>query len=476
MKNNSSIFYAVALVIGDFLALVGAFGVAYILRVKLDDRPLLVSNITAETYLDAFLVVLPLWILAFATLGLYKSVVYENRWRELSRLAVGSFWGMLIVIGYDFVIDGTLFPARLVAVYGFFLGLGFVIVFRMFARLVRHLLFIYGVGINNTLIIGGNRITRHLIEDLGNSRRSGHRIVGVVGKIDHLKIPSFSSFDDATRKLEGTPLHSIIQTSVYKDEERNAAIVAYAQMNHVAYRFIPGNDELFSGNIEVELFRGTPLVTLHQTSLVGWGSIRKRLFDFVFGLLLLIITSPLTLITIILMKLTLPRAPILLKQQRLTQFDRVVTIYKFRSFKPAYNNMSPEEAFEKMGKPKLITEYRENGDHLPNDPRITRLGKLMRITSIDELPQFWNVVRGDLSLVGPRALVPEELQKYQHRHHILSVRSGVTGLAQVSGRRDINYDERRRLDLYYVQNWSFWLDISILLRTFRAVINGIGAK
>lgn len=476
MKNNSSIFYAVALVIGDFLALLGAFGVAYILRVRFDDRPLLVSNITSETYLSAILIVLPLWVIVFATLGLYKASTYENRWRELSRLAVGSFWGMLVVIGYDFVIDGTLFPARLVAVYGFLLGLGFVIIFRMFARLARHLLFTYGFGINNVLIVGGNRSSRHLAADLSNSRRTGYRVVGIVGKSENPKVPSFTNFDDAIKKLEGVPLHSIIQTSIYKDEDRNTAIVAYAQMNHITYRFIPGNEEIFSGNIEVELFRGTPLVTLHQTSLVGWGSMGKRLFDFVLGLLLLVITSPIILLVIILMKLTLPRAPVFLGQKRLTQFDREVTVYKFRSFKPEYNGMSPEAAFKKMGKSSLITEYRENGDHLPNDPRITRLGRFMRITSIDELPQFWNVVRGDLSLVGPRALVPEELQKYQHRHHILSVRSGVTGLAQVSGRRDISFDERRRLDLYYVQNWSFWLDISILLRTFRAVINGIGAK
>lgn len=476
MKNNSNLIYAFALVIGDFLALIGAFSVAYILRVKLDDRPLLVSNITAETYLNAFLVVLPLWILVLATLGLYKSSVYNNRWRELSRLIIGSLWGMLVVIGYDFVIDGTLFPARLVAVYGFLLGFGFLITFRMFARLVRHTMFSYNVGLNNVLIIGSNRAARHLIEELGDTKRSGYRIIGVIGKFEDATVPVFASFDTAIEKLGTTPLHSIIQTSVYKEEERNAEIVSYAQMNHVTYRFIPGNDELFSGNIEVELFRGTPLVTLHQTALVGWGSIAKRLFDFVFGLFLVLITSPITLVTIILMKLSNPKAPVLLKQKRLTQFDREVTIYKFRSFKMEYNNMSPEQAFKLMGKPELLQTYRDNGDHLENDPRITRLGKIMRVTSIDELPQFWNVVRGDLSLVGPRALVPEELQQYQHRHHILSVRSGVTGLAQVSGRRDISFNERRRLDLYYVQNWSFWLDISILLRTFRAVINGVGAK
>jgi exopolysaccharide production protein ExoY len=188
------------------------------------------------------------------------------------------------------------------------------------------------------------------------------------------------------------------------------------------------------------------------------------------------LSCPLFLLIALLMKLTEPRGPLLFRQARLTKYNRVFTVYKFRTIKRRYNGMSPETAFKKMSKPELITSYRENGDHLPNDPRFTRLGRLLRVSSVDELPQFWNVIKGDLSLVGPRALVPEELDSYQHKHHILSVKSGVTGLAQVSGRRDISYSERRKLDLYYVQNWSFWLDLSILLRTVRAVINGVGAK
>jgi undecaprenyl-phosphate galactose phosphotransferase len=136
----------------------------------------------------------------------------------------------------------------------------------------------------------------------------------------------------------------------------------------------------------------------------------------------------------------------------------------------------PEEGFELMGKPELAKTFRKNGDFLANDPRLTKLGLFMRKTSLDELPQLINVLKGDISLVGPRALVPRELNSYERKHAILSVKSGLTGLAQISGRKDINFEERRKLDIYYVQNWSFWMDITILLRTFRAVINGSGAK
>jgi lipopolysaccharide/colanic/teichoic acid biosynthesis glycosyltransferase len=119
----------------------------------------------------------------------------------------------------------------------------------------------------------------------------------------------------------------------------------------------------------------------------------------------------------------------------------------------------------------LLKEFRANGNYLPNDPRNTQVGRFIRATSLDELPQLFNVIRGELSLVGPRALIPKDLAEYKKRHTILSVKSGITGLAQVSGRNNISIEERRKLDVYYVQNWSFWLDLIILLKTFRAILS-----
>jgi lipopolysaccharide/colanic/teichoic acid biosynthesis glycosyltransferase len=138
--------------------------------------------------------------------------------------------------------------------------------------------------------------------------------------------------------------------------------------------------------------------------------------------------------------------------------------------KQAYNNMSPEAGFKKMGHPELIAQYRKNGDQLPHDPRITSVGRFLRATSLDELPQLWNVVRGEISLVGPRALDIEEIEQYDKKNLILSVKSGLTGLAVVSGRHAMSFEERRKLDLYYVQHWSFWLDVVILLKTVRVVL------
>jgi lipopolysaccharide/colanic/teichoic acid biosynthesis glycosyltransferase len=228
---------------------------------------------------------------------------------------------------------------------------------------------------------------------------------------------------------------------------------------------------LFVGNLEVDLFKqSVPVVTVHQTALVGWGRIVKRTFDLIVGTLLLILASPL-LLFIMFMQL-LSGGHVFFRQTRLTRFDQAFRVYKFRTVRPAFNGLSPEQAFEKIGKPELIERYRNNGDQISNDPRYGKFGNFLRKTSLDELPQLFNVLKGDISLVGPRALVPEELRLFEKRHAILSVKSGLTGLAQVSGRRNINFYERRKLDMYYVQNWSFWLDVVILFKTFRVVLRG----
>lgn len=474
MKNNASLIYAAFLIVGDFLALIAAFTSAYVLRVKVDDRPL-IQQIPAETYLYAFLAVLPLWIAVHALIGLYHQNTYQNRFREFGRLIVGSFLGILVVIGYDFVSDEALFPARLVVVYALILGFSYLLFFRSIARLLRSVFFALGSGVTNVLLVGGRSSARQgLIHELENTRHSGYRIVGVVGETS--KFQQFDNFDEAIKGLTNTTIHSIIQTGLYKDGAKNDQIMNYAQNQHITYRFIPGNSELFIGNIEVELFRGTPVVTVHQTALVGWGRIVKRFLDVCISVLLIVVTSPLMLLTALFIKILNPRETIIFSQVRLTQFDRPFKVYKFRSQYKKFDGTTPEEAFAKLGQPELAKKYRAKGDTIDKDPRIIRLGNFLRRTSLDELPQLFNVLKGDISLIGPRALIPQELIDYPHKFHILSVRSGLTGLAQVSGRRDISFEERRKLDAYYVQNWSFWLDVIILFKTIRAVLSSIGAK
>jgi exopolysaccharide biosynthesis polyprenyl glycosylphosphotransferase len=479
MKNNTSTVYNVCLVIGDALAIIIAFVVAYILRVTLSNVPISAS-VTSHNYILALISLLPFWLLVFAFLSLYRSQVYDNRFSEFGRLLVGSFIGILFVISYSYVTNTPIFPARLVTAYGFGLAFTFVFLFRTIARGLRRELFSYGYGINNTLIVGDTATTQRLIGSLGNTKVTGYRLLGVVGGTKFkLKKDApylqFRNFADAILQLKNKQIHTIIQTEFYPEPNHNDQILTYAQEHHIAYRFVPGNSELFVGNIEVDLFRSVPIIAVHQTALIGWGQVVKRISDVVFGGLLLLIASPIMLVTSLIVKLT-DGGPVFFRQERLSRYDLPVRIFKFRSNNLRYNGLTPEDAFSKMGKPELIKEYRANGDSLVDDPRVTAIGRFIRRTSIDELPQLFNVVRGDISLVGPRALVPYELDRYAQKNLILSVKSGLTGLAQISGVNDLSFEERRKLDLYYVQNWSFWSDLVILTKTISVVLFHKGTR
>lgn len=477
MKNKASLLYNVCLVIGDFLALVAAFTAAYILRVKFDERPL-IEQVGAETYIGIFLTILPFWILIFAWLGLYNHSIYEKRFKEFGRLLAGSFIGLLFLVFWDFVSSEPIFPARLVPIYGFAFGFMFLLIFRNLARFIRVRLFDHNIGLTHVLLVGNAHITSELVDWLADERRSGYKIIGVVGQkrtIGNREVPTYQTFQQFLK--EGTrDFHGIIQTELYADDLKNVELLSYAQEHHIGYQFVPGTSGLFVGNIEVELFRSSvPVVTIHHTALFGWGRVAKRLADIVFSLLLLLVAAIPMLIVALLIKLS-GAGSVFFRHERLTRFDRKFKVFKFRTQYATYDGTTPEQAFAMMGRPELARAYRDNGDAIENDPRITPVGKFLRATSMDELPQLFNVIRGDISLVGPRALIPEELKAYKKRHTILSVKSGITGLAQVSGRREISFEERRALDLYYVQNWSLWLDLVILAKTFRAVLGGRGAK
>lgn len=479
MKNNASLIYNLYLIIGDALAITVAFTIAYIIRVTLDHQPLS-ANVHAHTYITILVSLLPFWILIFGLLGLYNLRIYEKRFAELGRLLVGSFIGILFIISYSYMTDTVIFPARLVTVYGFGLAFICVLLFRTLARGIRRKLFSYGIGINNVLLVGDTKTTHRLLEALADTTVTGYKILGVVGGIKHpLKKDTpyrqYDSFADAVAHLRHRQPHTIIQTELYAAGDKNDEILTYAQEHHAAYRFVPGNSELFVGKIEVDLFHSVPIIAVHQTALIGWGRVVKRLTDLSLGSLMLLIASPFMLLIAIAIKLT-DGGPVFFRQERVSRFASRVKVFKFRSHNLEYSGLGPEAAFRKMGRLDLLKQYRSGGDQLPEDPRVTGVGRFIRRNSLDELPQLINVVRGDISLVGPRALVADELNNYAQKNLILSVKSGMTGLAQISGVRDLSFAERRKLDLYYVQNWSFWNDMVILAKTVWVVIFHKGTR
>jgi exopolysaccharide biosynthesis polyprenyl glycosylphosphotransferase len=479
MKNNASLIYNVSLVIGDAISVVLAFTLAYVLRVTLSHRALS-AHVHFAHYIGIVGALLPLWVLFFALIGLYTSRVYNNRFNEMGRLVVGSFVGILMLISYSYLANTKFFPARLVTLYAFLFVLAFGIIIRTLARGIRRALFSIEVGINNVLIVGDTRVTGRLVESLQNTSVTGYRVMGIVGGVKHIpntkrEYPTYKTFAQAVDHLKNKDIHTIIQTELYAEVEHNDQIVTYAQEHHIAFGIIPGNSELFLGNIEANLFFSVPIIAVHQTALIGWGRVVKRTADIVFGSLILLIASPFMLVITLVIKLS-DSGPAFFRHARLSRYNKEVKVFKFRTHKTAYSGMEPEQAFIKMGKPELIDQYRKNGDMMENDPRVTKIGHFLRKYSLDELPQLINVIRGDISLVGPRALVAYELDRYAKKNLILSVRSGLTGLAQISGVADLSFEERRKLDLYYVENWSFWGDMVILVKTFWVVIRHKGTR
>lgn len=459
------------------MALVAAFIGGYLIRGPLGSVPV-AHPIEATTYIGIFVTLLPFWILVFALLGLYNSSIYERRFPEAGRLFLGTFIGLMFVTFWAFMENQPIFPSKLVPIYGFLFGFALVVIFRNIARMIRTLLFRYKIGLTKILIVGkGGNTAAELSESLANSRQSGYEIVGIVGAkpiAKKLTIPAFSTFKEFLKSNIEKP-DGIVQAELYAYENKNREILNYAQENHVSYRFVPGNSELFVGNLDVELFRSSlPVIAVHRTPLFGWGRVVKRAFDILASLLALIILSPIFLL-ISLTILVFDFGPIFFRQERITRFDGRFRVYKFRTMKRKLSGRDPVEVFRELGREDLVKIYGTERDF--DDPRISFVGKFLRRYSLDELPQLFNVLKGDISLVGPRAIIAEELKFYEGKGSLLlAVKTGITGLAQVSGRLDIDYYERSKIDLYYVQNWSFWMDVMILLKTVRVVLSHKGAK
>lgn len=478
MPSKNTKFYSLILVIADIFVLLLAFVIAYVLRVQYDPRPL-VSQIYATQYLTAFTLLLPFWILVFASLGLYQASTYGRRLVEWSKIAIGVFIGILLIIGWEYATDVRIFPARLVVVYALIASFILVVIEREILRFTRSLLFRFGRGISRVLIVGNSDATRDIADNLAETHKSGYYVVAIAGpkKVvpTGLNVTHFSSVDSALKHIKELRINTIIQTDLYDSTERNQRILGSAQIHHISYNFIPGEAEFYAGKNTIDVFLGYPMITVSQTPLIGWGAIAKQIFDTISSLLLVACLSPLYL-ALILLQLLLNPGPIFYVSKRLSQFSKPINLIKFRSMNHAFGKHDAAIEFRAMGREDLALEY-EKHRKVARDPRITKFGQFLRVTSLDELPQLFNVLAGDLSLVGPRPILPQEAKFAPGRTALLhSVKSGVTGLWQVSGRSNLSFDERIELELFYAQNWTFWLDIKILMKTIAVILFGKGAR
>lgn len=473
MKQNFTVIYKLLLLSGDTLGLLAAFTLAYIFRVSLDPRPVH-TPVPALTYISFIAALLPLWLMTFSLLGLYTKRIYERRPQELLRLFIGAFSGMLLFVTFDFFSTETLFPAKLIPVYAVLLSFFVLLVIRILLRWLRLSLYKDGYGVLRVIIVGNDYTTHQLSSYLEDNLYSGMHIVGIVANKKYIPEGQHSlQYKSLTTALAEANPHAIIQT----DNNEVAKVYNQAATHHLDYQLIPAQSILFTSKHSVNLLGAFPVVNIHLTPLIGWGRVAKRGMDVLAASLGILLLSPVMLLIAILIKVTDPKGSVLFRQKRLTRFGDEFNIVKFRSLKASMSGRSPEEVFTEMGRLDLLEEFQNNRSKVTDDPRVSTIGKFIRRTSLDELPQLFNIFMGDISLVGPRAIPKNELAGYEDiAPTVLSVKSGLTGLAQISGRSDISMQERLDLDAYYVQNWSILMDLQIILRTIYMVIAGRGAK
>ena len=470
-------FYTLALIIADTLAFLAAFAIAYKLRTTYDSR-ILLAIIPAREFMTTFLTLVPFWLVTFVAFGLYSPYVYQKRLTEYGKLLIASAVGILIVIGYAYVIDRPIFPGRVVPLYAAVLVFLLLLLFREVLRTVRDVLYRYNIGTQRVLIIGNNDATANIARSLSLTHRSGFRVVAVAGNAGTTRGAAiYRSAEDALRDLDILHIDTIIQTNLYDKSEKNLVIMDAAQQRHIQYCFIPGENEFYSGKNTIDVFLGYPIISVYKSPLIGWGEVVKRIFDVACVVITLPLWLPIFALLVVLQKLLNP-GPVFFTHTRLTRHSKPFRMYKFRSMIPQYSGEDAVEIFRKMGRDDLVEEYNRDFK-VENDPRITRFGQFLRASSFDEIGQIINVIKGDMSLVGPRPIPAKELKaKFSRVHGALlhEVRPGITGLWQVSGRSDLPTNERIELELYYVQNWSFWLDIKILFKTILVVIRKTGAR
>ena len=474
MRKKSDFVLRIALIIGDGLMLILSYAMAYFIRVHIDKRPYVFeSQLLDFTKTIAFLI--PILLIILAALGLYKKSVFlgKSRMPELGRILLAAILSMAALIAYDFFAGENLFPVRIMALTSVVISFVLLMIERILVRFIMRQVFKKDYGTKRVIIVGNHKNTEYLADYIASSPESGYRLAGIVAAKKYipqdLKKHQYSSLKEALKKARAD---IIFQT----DEKSTEYVFKQAINKHLLYYFVPSETALSSHFGELELVGNTPAVLVRLTPLKGGAAAVKRIFDILFSLVGLIVTLIPMMIVWVIMKLSDFKHSPIYKDERLTQYNRKFKCYKFRTMKPEYSGMTAEEAFTKMGKAELIKKYRKDGDYIKNDPRVTKFGRFLRRTSFDELPQLINILKGDISLIGPRALLPGELRNYGDRSLILSVKSGLTGFAQVSGRRDIPFEERRALDIYYVMNWSLILDAQIFLKTIVTVLRRDGAK
>ena len=463
---RAELAFAGILVPLDYLAIVAAGAFAYFIRFQpfvTDVRPV-VFDLQFPVYFRLVILIALAWIPLFAFAGCYRIRSTRRIVDELRRTTLACSTGILGVILFIFF-RRELFSSRFILIAIWVLSIIFVFLVRMFILLLERYLFTKNIGVRNVIVVGGDKTTSDLLQLFREKRRFGYRVVG-----------HFPTFDAGTsekmyRCMTHHAIDEIVQTGADISREASAELLAFAEEYHVTFKYIADLFATHSQNIAITTIAGTPIVEIHRTSLDGWGKIGKRFFDIVVAFCLLVLFSPVMFVVAaaIFFESGFPvffhRLDDGTPVARIGEHGKSFFYFKFRSMRPGTHTMRYTELSDR--------NVRKGGPlvKIKNDPRLTRVGRFIRRFSLDELSELFLVLKGDMSLVGPRPHLPEEVQNYEKHHkRVLTIKPGITGLAQISGRSDLTFDEEVRIDSYYIENWTMWLDIYILLKTPFAVL------
>lgn len=474
-RNTQWSMYIVSLVISDALMIFLAFWLAYYFRfVAFEwffDQTASVSFLTYSILLYS----MPfLWLVIFAINGLYAKDNLLGGTEEYSKVFRSAGTGFLLI-----VIAGFLGPTLFIARGWLLMAWGFTFLFvagaRFFLRRVVYALRRQGFFLTPAVIVGANQEGRWLAEQLLKWETSGLHLVGFVDKKTPVTFPLFhdlvslGTVEQLGEVIERYNVGEVILASsaISTRDYLLEIFRKYGVSDKVNIRMSSGLYEILTTGLTVNEFAYVPLVYVNKVRLTGSDTIMKFMLDYVLAITSLLLLSPFLLLAAIMVKRSSP-GPIIHKRLVMGLNGKQFHAYKFRTMVTNGDEVLAQH-------PELKEELARN-HKLKNDPRVTKIGAFLRKFSLDELPQLFNVLKREMSLVGPRMISPEEVSMYkQFDMNLLTVLPGMTGVWQVSGRSDVSYEERVRLDMYYIRNWSIWLDLQILFQTIPAVIKRRGA-
>ena len=426
-----------------------------------------------------FLSFLLVWHILFSVFGLYGSKRMSRRWEEARDIAAATTLGTIVIAAsaltfHIWVVNRVFLPLFWV------LSTGSVILSRVIIRAVLAYARRHGRNTRNLLVIGTNARAMTLVQRIQGKPELGYRILGFADEewagSEEFRKQGYSlvaDLDELPTYVRRNVVDEVVLALPIRSYHTVASAIAGAcEQQGIIVRFMPNIFDLKEAKHRTdELGHDEALISHDSTITDAWGLAIKRTIDIVVSAAAIILLSPVMVLSAALVKLTSP-GPIFFIQKRLGRNKRMFEIYKFRTMV-----MDAEKRLKEL-------EHQNEADgavfKIKNDPRITSVGGFLRKTSIDELPQLFNVLKGDMSLVGPRPLQVRDYelfetfcQDWQRRR--FSVRPGITCLWQIKGRSSIPFEKWMELDLQYIRTWSLWLDLQILAKTVPAVLRGSGA-